>query len=394
MTERLEGLPCRTNTNYQFQPRTTSEPNYYLNDFYMENLAIYTTTQMSQLDPVELFRELQRVKYQMKLLREEKSENRSTIRQQQNTIANQARTIRELNNETIKLLKEQKVELNKDKYTFEQFFNLKCRNRTVFKHLQMFMKVKPTWDNLTTSKLEQFNIWIRTNAGVKESSAANYIIQLKNVIKQGYLNGSDTSVALRSEKAPKEKKIWLKPAELRKVLQYEPTDADEIYVHKLFVICCLTGCRISDAVTLKPENIDGNTLRYIPIKTKYQECYVQLSEKVKSVLLYFIQKEATPTNKKENDILKNIFRKLKLNRKMEIGTPNNPNIVQICDAVHFHSARHSFATIKFRYSNWSERQIATAIGHSSFNMTLENYVCDISPVSDQEKVDNYDELFN
>lgn len=360
----------------------------------MENLAIYTTTQMSQLDPVELFRELQRVKYQMKLLREEKSENRSTIRQQQNTIANQARTIRELNNETIKLLKEQKVELNKDKYTFEQFFNLKCRNRTVFKHLQMFMKVKPTWDNLTTSKLEQFNIWIRTNAGVKESSAANYIIQLKNVIKQGYLNGSDTSVALKSEKAPKEKKIWLKPAELRKVLQYEPTDADEIYVHKLFVICCLTGCRISDAVTLKSENIDGNTLRYIPIKTKYQECYVQLSEKVKSVLLNFIQKEATPTNKKENDILKNIFRKLELNRKMEIGTPNKPNIVHICDAVHFHSARHSFATIKFRYSNWSERQIATAIGHSSFNMTLDNYVCDISPVSDQEKADNYDELFN
>lgn len=394
MVERLERLTCRTNTNYQFQPRTTIESNYYLNDFYMENLAIHQPTRTTQLDPVILYNDIQQLKAQIKALRAEKETYKATIYQLNKTVSNQARTIRELNKKTIKLLEEQKVELNKDKYTFEQFFNLKCRNRTIFKHLQTFMKVKPTWDNLTTDKLERFNVWIRSNAGVKESSAANYIIQLKNVIKQGYLNGSDTSVALRSEKAPKEKKIWLKPAELRKVLQYEPTDADEIYVHKLFVICCLTGCRISDAVTLKSENIDGNTLRYIPIKTKYQECYVQLSEKVKSVLLNFIQKEATPTNKKENDILKNIFRKLELNRKMEIGTPNKPNIVHICDAVHFHSARHSFATIKFRYSNWSERQIATAIGHSSFNMTLDNYVCDISPVSDQEKADNYDELFN
>lgn len=360
----------------------------------MDISLLHFPSRTTDVSPEQLYVEIQLLKAEISRLNKEKEADRTTIYMLNNTSSKQAKTIRDQSKKIIKLLESQKLELNKDKYTFEQFFKLKCSNRTIYNHLKTFMRVTPTWDNLTADKLERFSVWIRSNAGIKESSAANYIIQLKNVIKQGYLNGSDTSVALKSEKAPKEKKIWLKPAELRKVLQYEPNDPDERYVHKLFVICCLTGCRISDAVALKVENIDGNTLRYIPIKTRYQECYVQLSEKVKPILQNFIQKEATPTKKKENDILKNIFQKLELNRRMEIGTPNNPKVVQICDAVHFHTARHTFATIKFRYSNWSERQIATAIGHSSFNMTLENYVCDISPVSAKEKTDNYDELFN
>lgn len=394
MVERLERLTCRTNTDNQIYSRTTSEPNYYLNDFYMENLAIYTTTQMAQLDPVELFRELQRVKYQMKLLREERLENRSTIRQQQNTISNQARTIRELNNETIKLLKEQKPELNKDKYTFEQFFNMKCQNRTIFKHLKTFMKVKPTWENLTTEKLERFSVWIRSNAGVKESSAANYIIQLKNVIKQGYFNGADTSVALKSIRPAKEKKIWLRPSELRLIMDCDKLDADERYVQKMFIICALTGCRIIDAPTLKAENIDGDTLRYIPIKTNRKECFIPLSKKKKAKLLELFSEGVAPTKKDKHELLKNICERVGLTHKIDIGTPNQPKVEKICDIVTFHTARRSYATINYRYSGLDERQQADAMGHTSFNQTYETYIIDKTPVSLQEKTDNYDELFN
>ena len=94
-----------------------------------------------------------------------------------------------------------------------------------------------------------------------------------------------------------------------------------------------------------------------------------------------------------NPVIRDICRKCGITRTIDIGTPNRPNVVELCDAVHVHTFRHSFATIKYRYSNWNERQISDAMGHSSTSMTLNNYVLDKSAVSEQELKENKNLIF-
>lgn len=351
----------------------------------MENLATYQPTRTPQIDYALLLQQNQQLNAAVTRLKKELKASKATVYQQQKTISDQTKTIRELNKNVIKSLEASKVELNKDKVTFIQAFGIKCREKSVLTKLNEFMQCEPTWSNLTQDKLQQFNQWIRASGGVKDSTACTYITLLKGVIRYGYINSNDASQALKSVRPVKEKKIWLRPEDLYEILNFTPTNNDEVYVRKMFLICCLTGCRVIDAPILSKENIDGSTLRYMPIKTKNKECFVSLSEKVKSVLLDLFSLEAYPPKEDANKVLKIIFRKCEITRKFDIGTPYTPNVVEICDAVHFHTARHSFATLKFRYSDWTERQQADALGHASFNQTFENYICDKSAVSDEEK---------
>ena len=154
----------------------------------------------------------------------------------------------------------------------------------------------------------------------------------------------------------------------------------------------ITGARISDAERLSSANIDGYTLRYIPIKTKDFEASVSLTVEAKNHLneLFGIQVERVNDI---NPIIRDICRKCGITRTIDIGTPNRPNVVELCDAVHVHTFRHSFATIKYRYSNWDERQISNAMGHANISMTLNNYVLDKSAVTEQELKENKNLIF-
>lgn len=337
---------------------------------------------------------IRNLRHEIKSLRSEKDSDRSTIYQLNQTISQQSKTIREQNLKIIKLLEENKIELNKDKYTFEQFFNIKCSVRSAYNVLERFMQTTPTWDNLTTQKLEQFNVWICSNSDLKESTAITYLTYIKNVIKLGYLNSSDTSLAIKTSKAPKEQRIWLRPSQIRLIMGYKTDDLTEIYVRDMFTVCTLTGCRIIDAPLLTADNIDGCTLRYIPIKTNKKECFVPLTKKAKNKLLEIFSKGGMPTQKVNYKILKKICEGVGLTHKMSVGTPKHPRSVRICDEITFHTARRSFATINYRYSNMTERQLADAIGHTNFSQTAESYIIDKTPVSVEEMRQNRDDLFS
>lgn len=359
----------------------------------MENLATYQPTRTANIDYALLLQQNQQLTSLVSRLKLELKESKATIYKQQKTISDQTKTIRELNKNVIKHLEESKVTFNKDKLTFTQAFNIRCKEKAVLAKLTDFMQCEPTWSNLTQDKLTQFNQWIRTNGGVKDSTACTYITLLKGVIRYGYVNSADSSQALKSVRPVKEKKVWLHTDELHKLLKFDSKFPDEIYVRKMFLICVLTGCRIIDAPTINKHNIDGNTLRYIPIKTKNKECFVSLTEKAKWILLDLFNLEVCPPKGNLNKILKSVFEKCGITRKLDIGTPHKPNVVSICDTVHFHTARHTFATLKFRYSDWTERQIADALGHTSFSQTWDNYICDKSIVSDDEKALYQGDLF-
>lgn len=365
----------------------------------MENLAYAIPNRTTQVDAALLMQQNQQLQAEIKRLKEELRLSGVTIYQQRKTISEQSKTIRELNKKTIKMLEKDKIVLNKDKVTFLQAFGMKCSEKSILMYLEEFLKTKPTWDNLNSDNLQRFSQWLRKSAKNKrgelfnDSTVCTYIARLKVVIKYGYQNSNDASTALKSSRPAKKKKVWLRAIDLRKLVDYNPANSDEEKVKRTFLICAITGCRVSDVTEIKKECIDGNTLRYIPQKTKNQECFVSLSDDASLLLKKLISENGESDYSGDNATLKIIFRNLGFTQKMEIGTPNKSHIIELCDAIHFHCARHSFATLKYRYSNWTERQIADAIGHTSFSQTWDNYICDKSAVSEDEKVLNQDSIF-
>lgn len=365
----------------------------------MINLATYSPPKTEQIDVGQVMLTNQYLRAEIKRLKDELQQSKATVYQQQKTIANQVKTINDLNKKVIKTLEKDKVVLNRDKVTFIQAFGMKCTEKSILGHLRTFLGDEPTWNNLNADNLQRFGVWLRESASTKrgtllnDSTACTYITQLRQVIKYGCSDSNDTANALKTSRPAKKKKVWLRGADLRKLVGYVPNNETERNVRRVFLICAITGCRVSDAHTLVRENIDGNTFRYTPIKTKIKECFVQLSDEARELLYDLLGEEIVEIKSSDNKVLKDIFRNIGLTRRMEIGTPNRPEIVELCDAVTFHTARHSFATNKFRYSAWTEREIADALGHTSFNQTWENYIVDRSSISDEEKRVNFDSVF-
>lgn len=365
----------------------------------MENLAYHIPNRTAQVDAALLMQHNQMLQAEIKRLKEELQACETTVYQQRKTISEQSKTIRELNKKTIKMLEKDKIVLNKDKVTFLQAFGMKCSEKSITTYLEQFLGTQPTWENLNSDNLQRFSQWLRKSARNKrgelfnDSTVCTYIARLKVVIKYGYANSNDASKALKSSRPAKKKKVWLRPSDLRKLVAYVPMSDEEARVKRTALICAITGCRVSDTLAIKQGNIDGNTLHYTPIKTKNQQCYVKLSEDAVELLKTLISDNPEQDYSDNNVILKTIFRNLGMTDKVEIGTPNKPESVEFCEAIHYHSFRHSFATIRYRYSDWSEREIADAMGHSSFNQTWSSYVADKSSVTPEEKRLNQDGIF-
>jgi len=278
---------------------------------------------------------------------------------------------------------------NKDKWTFMQAFNIRCKEKGLMAYLKDVLNTidAPTWKLLTPMAMERFVEYLgvtttkRTGKAIEPTTQNLYISNLRMLIKWGNTPVNDVMDILKEKKVSPRKKIWLHPDELEKIYSYSYTKK-EASTWKMFLICCLTGCRIIDAPNINESNLDGETLRYVPIKTRNTECYVHLRKEQIAVLKALLYVGGTESS---NEELRNILHNCGITRTFDIGTYQSTKIVNVADVVHFHTARHTFATIKYRCSGWSEREIAIAVGHKDFKQTWNNYVCDKSPVTQKDK---------
>ena len=303
------------------------------------------------------------------------------------------------NNIMLKEIKSQKVELVKDSISFKHLFQTyNEKDWHILKHMEAFWGDVPNWNKITDDSLADFQNFLRSQKKrigdglLSETTIALYMNLIKGTIKRGYSPRTNGGQNVKVLKAAKKKKVWLRPNDLQEIADYTPINDAELYAKKMCLISAITGARISDVEHLSSANIDGYTLRYIPIKTKDFEASVSLTLEAKNYLneLFDIQVERLSDI---NPVIRDICRKCGITRTIDIGTPNRPNVVELCDAVHVHTFRHSFATIKYRYSNWDERQISNAMGHANISMTLNNYVLDKSAVTEQELKENKNLIF-
>lgn len=318
----------------------------------------------------------------------------------------QKRTIKGINqlmknsNAMLTKIESSKVVLHKDCATFKQLFLIRCKDRHVLKYIELFFGFIPNWSDITDKSIAELQTWLRTQNKrigeglLSETTIALYMTLIKGVIKFGYSPKNNNGQSVKIIKAAKEKKVWLRPNDLRKILEYDcKGNNDQLYAKKMCLISAITGARISDLGYLNMANIDGNTLRYIPIKTDNFEAFVPLSGEAKSCLndLFKIEAERVANI---NPIIRDICKACGIDREINVGTPNRPKTIKLYEGVHIHTFRHSYATIKYRYGNMTERQISDAMGHRNISMTLNNYILDKTPVSESELKECRDNIFN
>ena len=306
------------------------------------------------------------------------------------TIELQAKEIAKLNRSVMKLERGTTTSLNKDKTTFLQAFKRRCDQRGWLPYWKDVIGGKvPTWKDITTDNVEQYIAYLkvvkskRLNKPIQPTTQNLYIAELRSLIKWGETPLNNTVVLLKQRKTVHRRKVWLHPEELDRLYTYNFPNY-EASTWKYFMICCLLGCRIADAQKITLNNLDGNTVRYNPIKTRDTECYIRLSDNQVDMLKEFLEIKNygyMPTN----ETLREIFRKNGLIRTFDIGTYGISEVKNIADVVHFHTARHTFATIKYRYSDYTEREIAIAVGHKTFKQTWDNYICDKTPLREGDK---------
>ena len=281
----------------------------------------------------------------------------SEIKSLTKTIKQQSGEIKRLNRIIENIEKKQPVK-NKDKYTFLQAVNLRCKEKGWLPYWVDTIGGKtPTWLDITTPHVENFVDYLRLakskrlNTPIQPTTQNMYIAQLRAVIKWGNTTINDTLSVLRSKKTVQRKKVWLHPDELERLYYYNFKN-NEASTWRSFMLCCLIGCRIIDVNNISINNLDGNTLRYTPIKTRDTECYIRLRKNQIEALQRILSVKGygyTPTNKTLRTMLYNAG----IKRTFDIGTYLNREVTTIADVCHFHTARHTFATIKYRYSNYT-----------------------------------------
>lgn len=136
-----------------------------------------------------------------------------------------------------------------------------------------------------------------------------------------------------------------------------PDNLQQTLRHFLFM--CLTGIRISDFLRLNPDNVQENTLKFVPHKTnsiKRIELHIPLIEKAKKL----IQDEDSETN-----FVFNAFAEQQMNRQLKEIAP----LAGVYKEITNHSARHTFATL-FLEKTSDVATLQRLLGHSNIRETM------------------------
>lgn len=227
------------------------------------------------------------------------------------------------------------------------------------------------WTELDTVTLIEFKEWLLDEGVLCRSTIKAYLDRLAYVIRlYGRTYGvpcDDTDILKVKNENPH--KTYLGPEDLLR-LKITPTKTEtEEYTKMMFLTCCYTGCRISDAQALTKENIQGNQLVYVSKKTKTQAS-VPLKPLVLNCLEWLWSHEGlSMTTAGYNMAIKRILERALVNDKVKVFKAGKELVDAKYKFVSSHTARISFAT---NLSNGGTpiQTISYWMGHSKPDMTM------------------------
>lgn len=161
-------------------------------------------------------------------------------------------------------------------------------------------------------------------------------------------------VEIGTEKYPTEP-YFLTKEERDKVADFDLSDNKALETQRdIFIFHCLVGCRVSDLLTLRHENIVNGVLTYNPQKTRHDETSVKPRVPLNARALALVEKydgvdaagRLFPfiSAQKYNDAIKNVLKAAKVERNVTIINPitGKAELHPICEVASSHMARRTF----------------------------------------------------
>lgn len=266
--------------------------------------------------------------------------------------------------------------INAWKKTLVGVYLTKYPNRT--SDLDMLREVTdeslPNWEHLTDRVLKNYRDLVLEQ--ISSNTARTTFARIKSVLNDMKDEVDIPSIRfadiLKAKKEPTQN-VYLNESEIFRLEGLEVNDEREQYVKSVFLICCYTGCRHSDAIRLTEENIDinTNTISYVSQKTRIEAslpCHRNLRNHIgkfdPSIDMYDYE---------FNDIIRDLCHRARIISREKVFKGGKEVVGQKWELVASHTARRSFVTNLYLRGVDLET-IAKLAGHTSSQMTS-RYVC-------------------
>lgn len=282
--------------------------------------------------------------------------------------------------------------------TFEQIFIGKYP-KTASRIIEIYTEANgesATWEGLTKPTLATFIDHLLEI--VAPSSARTYCAQFKaivNLYQEECPNLKKGWEKLLTVKNDVSEQIYLTDEEVKRVISYIPSTANEATVQQQFILSCLVGARHGDIVKLTEKNIRDGYVCYVSEKT-HNKAQVPLSEVAGRILRGEFQNRTYAAETMEykaythkvadstyNRNLREICRKCNINEEITLYKRGQNVTGEKWTFASSHTGRRTCATLLYLHG-CDIYSISRILAHSSVEMTAAKYImCPIRTLSEE-----------
>jgi len=163
-------------------------------------------------------------------------------------------------------------------------------------------------------------------------------------------------------------------------------------VRDLFVFGCVTGLRFGNYNRINKDDIDGDFIRVIDMKSKSKNLAIPLNSISRAILEKYDYQLPSISNQKMNKFIKEVFQELEftdeIKKTMKYGDELVEKKSEFYKRISSHTARRSFITI-MKNKRVPDKVIMSYTGHTS----LEVFNAYYRP-SEEDKINYMSEVFN
>ena len=162
-------------------------------------------------------------------------------------------------------------------------------------------------------------------------------------------------------------------------------------VRDLFVFGCVTGMRFGNYSRISKQDIQGDFIRVVDLKSKSKKLSIPLNSISKAILEKYNYILPNISNQKMNEFIKEVFKEMKftedIKKTMKYGDELIDKKSEFWERISSHTARRSFITI-MKNNKVPDKVIMSYTGHTSLEV-FNNYY----RPSEEDKVNYMNEVF-
>ena len=162
-------------------------------------------------------------------------------------------------------------------------------------------------------------------------------------------------------------------------------------VRDLFVFGCVTGMRFGNYSRISKQDIQGDFIRVVDLKSKSKKLSIPLNSISKAILEKYDYILPNISNQKMNEFIKEVFKEMKftedIKKTMKYGDELVDKKSEFWERISSHTARRSFITI-MKNNKVPDKIIMSYTGHTSLEV-FNNYY----RPSEEDKVNYMNEVF-